>query len=91
MLLSPPDISMKTFLTFAVTHALVFAGALAFTATPLGVASIFSGVFAASLLALGWLDLSRRVEPLRVRAQVLRPHQTDRSSSAATVRVRRAA
>ena len=91
MRVSPPDISMKTFLTFAATHALVFAGALAFTAAPLGVASLFSGVFVASLLALGWFDLSRRVAPLHVRAEVLRPHRTGRSSSLPTVRVRRAA
>ncbi len=85
------DISMKTFLTFTVTHALVFAGAFAFTATPLGVASIFSGLFAASLLGLGWLDLSRRIEPLSVRAEIVRPGAFDRSSGRPTVRSRRAA
>lgn len=91
MLPSPPDLSMKTLLTFTVTHALVFAGALAFTAAPLGAASLLSGGFAASLLALGWLDLSRRIEPLRVRAGILRPRSVDRSSGDATVRARRAA
>ena len=82
---------MKTLLTFSVTHTLVFAGALAFAAAPLGVASVFSGVFAASILALGWLDLSRRIEPLQVRAEVLRPQRAGRPSGQSTVRSRRAA
>ena len=82
---------MKILLTLLATHVLVFAGALTLTAAPIGVAAVFSGVSAASILAFGWLDLSRRIEPLRVRAEVLRPHQVGRPSGLATVRSRRAA
>jgi hypothetical protein len=82
---------MKTLLPFALSHALVFGGAWVAGGVPDSAGLVLADGFTATLLALAWLDLTRRPRVPRPRATHARPGLPDRSSRGPAAPLRRAA